>query len=143
MNGEDVVRTARSFIGTAFGHQGRMPGVMLDCAGVATETARALGLETCDVCDYKRQPDGATLQALCEQHMDRVQPWRPVQPGDVLLMRLARDPQHLAIVSRVDDDGRPVAIIHAYAEVGKVVEHGLDVVWRRRVIRAYRMKGVA
>lgn len=141
--GAAVVAEARRWLDTPFQHQGRLLGVAVDCAGVVTEIARALGLETCDVCDYQRQPDGARLQALCEQHMDRVPPGTSVQPGDVLLMRLAREPQHLAIVSRVDEDGRPAAIIHAYAEVGKVVEHGLDLIWRRRIIRAYRMKGVA
>jgi hypothetical protein len=54
-------------------------------------------------------------------------------------MRLAREPQHLAIVSAVAE-GRPAALIHAYTEVGKVVEHSLDARWRRRIVRAYRMR---
>lgn len=139
--GTDVLAEARRWLGTAFAHQGRLLGVAVDCAGVATETARALGLETCDACDYGRQPDGSTLKALCDAHMDPVAP-SAVQPGDVLLMRLARDPQHLAIVSAVEA-GRPTALIHAYQEVGKVVEHGMDERWRRRIVRAYRIRGVS
>ncbi len=34
MKREDFVRVARSYIGTPFHHQGRLPGVGLDCAGV-------------------------------------------------------------------------------------------------------------
>ncbi|MDZ4255240.1 MAG: hypothetical protein U1A72_21935 [Sulfuritalea sp.] len=136
-----MLTEARRWIGTKFLHQGRMLGVGVDCAGLATETARALGLETCDVCDYNRQPDGRSLERLCDEHMDRVAPGQ-VQLGDVLLMRIAREPQHLAIVAAVND-GRPMAILHAYLGIGHVVEHGLDPRWRRRILRAYRMRGVA
>jgi cell wall-associated NlpC family hydrolase len=137
--GADIVAEARRWLRTPFVHQGRLLGVAVDCAGVATETARALGLETCDARDYHRQPDGATLERLCDEHMARVPYGAPVEPGDVLLMRIAREPQHLAIVSAVAD-GKPAALIHAYTEVGEVVEHSLDARWRRRIIRAYRMR---
>jgi NlpC/P60 family putative phage cell wall peptidase len=139
---ETVLAEARRWLGTPFLHQGRLLGVGVDCAGVATEIARALELPTCDVTDYGRQPDGRTLERLCDEHMDRVPLGVPVQLGDVLLMRLARDPQHLAIVAGVED-GRASAVVHAYAEIGKVVEHGLDARWRRRIVRAYRFRGVA
>lgn len=138
--GADVLAEARRWLETPFQHQGRLLGVAVDCAGVVTETARALGLPTCDVCDYSRQPDGSTLKALCDAHMDPVASGG-VQVGDVLLMRLARDPQHLAIVAAVEGE-RPTALIHAYQEVGKVVEHSLDGRWRRRIVRTYRMRGV-
>jgi hypothetical protein len=137
--GADIVAAARRWLGTPFQHQGRLLGVAVDCAGVATEAARALGLETCDACDYHRQPDGKTLERLCDEHMARVPYGAPMELGDVLLMRIAREPQHLAIVSAVAE-GRAAALIHAYMEVGEVVEHSLDVRWRRRIIRAYRMR---
>jgi cell wall-associated NlpC family hydrolase len=56
--------------------------------------------------------------------------------GDLLLMRFSGEPQHLAIYTGD-------TIIHAYERVGKVVEHGMDAAWRRRIVRVYRVLGVS
>ena len=58
------------------------------------------------------------------------------QPGDLLLMRFAREPQHLAVL--VGEN-----IVHAYANAGRCVEHRLDDAWSRRIVRVYRFAGVA
>jgi len=68
-----------------------------------------------------------------QQHMERIS-INEVKPGDVYLMKFDKEPQHLAIVSHY-------GIIHAYAEVKKVVEHGLDDVWKSRIVAAFRYKG--
>ena len=57
-------------------------------------------------------------------------------PGDLLLMRFAGEPQHLAVFTGE-------TIIHAYQATGRVVEHSLDDKWRRRIVRVYRFVGVA
>jgi cell wall-associated NlpC family hydrolase len=59
-----------------------------------------------------------------------------MQPGDVLLMRIRRDPQHLAIYAGG-------TIIHSYFDAGKVCEHDLTGLWSQRVVAVYRFKGVA
>ena len=60
-----------------------------------------------------------------------------VGPGDVLLMRFTRHPQHLAIVS---ERGEPFSLIHAYADAGAYLDHGADVRWLRRIVAAYSFK---
>jgi cell wall-associated NlpC family hydrolase len=58
-----------------------------------------------------------------------------LQPGDLLLMRFVKEPQHIAIYAQP-------TIIHAYEAVGKVCEHDFSDEWQRRVIAVYRFKGL-
>lgn len=132
----DIVAAARSLIGTPFRHQGRVPGLALDCAGLVIAVAAQLGIDHFDVPGYGRRPH----QGLLEQTLDTQPALHAVgrsahQAGDILLMRFAREPQHLAI-SAGD------TIIHSWEAAGKVCEHGLDDVWQSRIVRVYRFVGV-
>lgn len=53
------------------------------------------------------------------------------RPGDIYLLTFGQSLDHAAIIS---DRG----IIHAYEKLGRVVEHGLNEEWRRRITGAYR-----
>lgn len=135
---DDIVREARSWIGTRFLHQGRVKrneqtegGV--DCAGLVVAVAKALSLENgFTEFAYGRYPNAQTLERTCEAHMDRI-PLDQAGPGDVLLMAWEVEPQHLAILS-------DVGIIHSYARIGACVEHALDPAWRNRIRAAYRYR---
>ncbi|MGH8579605.1 MAG: phage tail protein [Gammaproteobacteria bacterium] len=105
----------------------------LDCTGVAG--LRGPGAEPrgdFQEVPYGRYPHGATLQRLCEEHMDCVSIYGP---GDVLLMAWEAEPQHLRIAS-------DVGIIHSYAKARAVVEHALDPAWRARIRGTYRFRGL-
>lgn len=131
MTGQDVVAEARKWTGTPWKHQGRsVHGI--DCVGLIIKVAHGLGLSDYDVTGYGRVPDGRELRHLIELHLDAD---APDVPGAVLLMRFMREPQHLAI--RTDR-----GLIHAYAHVGKVIETSLDSRWTKRIVGAYRFRGV-
>jgi hypothetical protein len=53
-------------------------------------------------------------------------------------MRFNADPQHFGFLSGSEPD----YLIHAYAGARRVVEHSIDAVWRGRILRAYRLRGV-
>lgn len=127
----DVIAEARAWAGTRWHHQGRSRAGV-DCVGLVIKVAHALGLSAFDIADYARQPDPAMMRALLAEHME---PIAKPEPGDVLLMRFEKEPQHVAIMT---DRG----IIHAYAQARKVVEHRLDSLWRGRIVGAYRFKGL-
>lgn len=137
MTGHDIVAAARSLLDTPFRHQGRLPGVALDCAGLVIAVARQLGLRHADQAGYGRIPANGLLEAALEAQpgLHRVA-LADRQPGDVLLMFFSREPQHLAI-----DAGD--TIIHSYCDVGKVVEHRLDASWESRIVRVYRFDEVS
>jgi hypothetical protein len=92
-----------------------------------------LGLLDFDTRAYGRIPDGQQLRALREQHL-LAKPVADAAPGDVLLMRFTRHPQHLAIVG---DRGDPFSLIHVYADASACVEYGADVRWLRRIVAVY------
>ncbi len=137
MTSDRIIDAARACIGTPFRHQGRIPGVALDCAGLVIAVANALGVAYVDQQGYSRTPANGRLECALDDQpcleriaaMDR-------QPGDVLLIRFAGDPQHLAIFAGD-------TLIHSYARVGSVCEHRLASVWAARIVCAYRFTEVA
>lgn len=132
----DIVSKAREYVGTRWLHQGRVKGVGVDCIGLVVCVARELGLCDYDTTNYSRIPDGKVLRAGLDANMVLVRK-SAMQPGDVLLIRFEEEPQHVAIVS---DMGGRLGIIHAYAQVRKVTEHGLDELWLARTVGVYRFK---
>lgn len=130
------MRAARAFLGTRFRHQGRVPGRGLDCAGVIVCAARAVGLSGYDAAGYGRLPVGHALRAHLDAAGCAEIGLEQVRPGDVYLMRFDGDPQHLALVT-------DIGILHACGDIGRVVEHRLDAVWRARIVAALRLPGVA
>jgi len=131
---DEFVAMARSYVGTPFHHQGRLPEVGLDCAGVVVCAARACGYDVQDVQGYGRIPANGLLEQAVLSHCDQV-PIADARNGDIMLFAFRNEPQHLAIYA----DGM---IIHAYMQVNKVVENSLDDVWRSRLRGCYRLRGM-
>lgn len=137
MDAAALIAAARACIGTPFRHQGRIPGMALDCAGLLIAVAKEIGAEYVDVAGYGLNPAGGMLQTS----LDAQPCLEPVltaqrQPGDILLMRFAAEPQHLALLAGD-------TIIHAYSNVGQVCEHRLSAIWSARIVRVYRFRGIA
>ena len=128
---EEILAAARSWLGTPWRHQGRLKGVAVDCGGLIIGVGKELGLLEFDTRAYGRIPDGQQLRALCEQHL-MPKLINEVASGDVLLMRISRHPQHLAIVG---DRGDPFSLIHAYADAGACGPK-----WLRRIVVAYSLR---
>lgn len=134
---DDILTAARQCIGTPFRHQGRMIAFGLDCAGVAIHVARQIGVGHLDVSGYGRTPASGQLEQSLDNQpcLERIPLTRP-SPGDLLLMRFASDPQHIAIYAGE-------TIIHAYEAAGRCCEHRLSSMWAARIVRVYRFRGVA
>lgn len=126
-----IVAAARKWTGTRYQHQGRSRAG-IDCAGLIVRVAQDCGLPVMDMTGYAPTPDGKTLRAALDEQALRVVLY---QPGDILLLRFEKDPQHLAIVT---DKG----MIHSYAGARKVVEHRIDETWAARIVAAYSFRGV-
>jgi cell wall-associated NlpC family hydrolase len=134
MTRTEIVTIARSYIGTPFHHQGRVKGVGIDCVGLLVCVMRECGLTVEDKADYNGLIDSALLRSKLDTHL--VQHCNAsLQPGDILLLRIGKHPQHIAIVT---DTG----IIHTHQGSGKVVETSLGK-WANCIVAAYRLPGVA
>ena len=136
--GDEVIACARSWIGTRWQHQARLKGVACDCAGLVIGVARELGLSSFDFTAYGRVPHGGALERICGEQMVKIGRLQ-ARPGDVLLMTWSNEPHHVGFLS---DLGGRAGIIHSYAQVRKVVEHGMDGQWWARVVALYRVPGV-
>lgn len=134
----DIVEKAREAVGIPFKHQGR-DSTGLDCVGLLVFISKSLGTEHHDVASYSRRPSNGKLEeafeeAIAKNIIVRV-PVESMQPGDFIMMRISRDPQHLGVYT-----GN--SLIHSYESIGKVCEHIIDDKWRKRIVRVYRVKGV-
>lgn len=127
-----VIIAARQALGTPFLHQGRQVGRGMDCAGLYVYICQQLGLPHRDAVGYPRSPyDGELERQLDAQPCLRRIALADAGPGDLLVIRYGRAPQHIAIRSYLG------CVIHASSDHGGVVEH-LDT--GLRVVRAYRLE---
>lgn len=137
----NIITAARRHIGTPWMHQGRAPGIGLDCLGLAIVVARELGFVAADfdVNGYDRVPDGVSLPAGLAAHLVQV-PQSSMAPGDVVAVAFDADPQHVGIVVPYRHSG--LAMVHAASRTGKVEETRLMFSNAMRFTGAYQFPGV-
>jgi NlpC/P60 family putative phage cell wall peptidase len=133
MTRDQIIEAARSWIGTPWHHQARLKGVGVDCVGLIVGVCQEMGISVQDTTDYRRFPDGVTLAKELERQL--VKTAEPL-PGDVLLFRVTRLPQHVAFCS-------PLGMIHAHQGSKNVVETAISPAWRTRLIGIYSLPGIA
>lgn len=126
------VTAARGFKGARWRHQGRRADAM-DCLGLIALSLVAVGAEPSDRRDYGRTPYNRELAASLRMHFG--DPVLEPQPGDVVTMSWGGEEHHVAIVS---DHPEGLGLIHAVADVGRVVEHRLSPEGRIRIVETFR-----
>lgn len=139
MRRTEIVAIARMFLRTPFQHQGRIPGITLDCAGVLVCSAAAAGIPCIDRKAYGSTPANGQLEATLAENVAAGFLVRAdksnLRPADIVLMRFNGEPQHLGLIGNG-------TLIHAWQPIGEVVEHRLDAVWSRRIVAAWSFAGV-
>lgn len=146
---EDIVKAARSLLGTRFRHQGRSPETGVDCVGFLVAIARIIDypFEIYDLREYRRTPQPSVLIPLLGKNMLEI-PLEDVGVGDVYLMTAGgRKPRHTAIKATDVTDyerGKVPTLIHALNKPGvnRVVEHPVSQ-WEQGFVKGYRLKGLA
>jgi len=132
---ERIIQLARSYVGTPYHHQARVPGVGIDCVGILVCIVREIGIVPAEW-DYNNYlseaQDDALLDILNQYLVTTASP----ESGDVLTFRMGRWPHHVAVLSGEN------TIIHSYASIGRVVETNLDEVMRNRIIATHAIPEV-
>jgi cell wall-associated NlpC family hydrolase len=148
MSHSAIITEARSWIGTRFVHQGRVKKSVesqggCDCIGLIIGVATAcnikckgIALSGIDNKNYSRNPDGINLRKSLDEYLIQVA-IEYIHPGDVLLMRINKHPQHVAFVGDYANGG--LSLIHCHTQARGVVEHVLDDYWAKRVVAGYRL----
>lgn len=126
-----MVSKAREYVGTPHHHSGRdCNGV--DCAGLLYCVFKDLGLPLRPIPMYGRIVDPNFLIERVEENFSLVPGHLDdAIPGDILMIRFNKTPQHVAILT----EGK---IIHSYEKAGQVVEQRLNDMWKSRVAGVYR-----
>lgn len=141
MNRGLIVAEARSWLGTPWVHQHCAKGVGVDCAQLVMAVGEALGLLPAGVAtrDYGRHPDG-TIERMCAAHLEPVAR-DDMKPGDVVVVRVATQPQHLGIVGDYQHGG--LSIIHASGRASTgVIETRLMFARGFTFVSAHKFRGV-
>lgn len=143
--GADVVACAQTWLRTPFAHAQINKGHGVDCAGLIIGVARELSLVAPDfkVPAYRQTPDGSMLD-LCDRHMIKLDDMEVARAGDVLVVAIAHDPQHLAILCDYKLGG--FGIIHAARSSdgrGAVIQTRLAFSPILQFVAVYRLPGVA
>jgi NlpC/P60 family putative phage cell wall peptidase len=136
-----IIRIARSWIGTPYIHQASVKGVGCDCLGLLRGVWRELhGDEPESAPPYS--PDWAeatgeeTLYMALSRHLREIDK-RDMAPGDIALLRmLPRGPaKHCGILA---SNPHGQTLIHARQNT-QVSEETFSIVWRRKFVAAFRI----
>ena len=136
-SGEVIVDCARRWIGTPFAWGQSVRGAGCDCKGLVAGVAREIG-----------HPAAASFEAGYAGYGTRVpvddlragmvklfEPAVAMQAGDVLLIRVAKRAQHLAIYAGGN------RMIHTYSKgPQRVIESPMGTVWMRALDSVWRWK---
>lgn len=128
---EKFLKTAQSYLGTPFHHQGRGRHG-LDCLGLVTSSLARQGVKVKnEPTGYGQQPFGDLLVRSIEQSglVARID-FEERRPGDLLVFRIRTEPQHMGIVIE------PFTFIHAI-EGGGVQRATLSEAWLNRIVGVF------
>jgi cell wall-associated NlpC family hydrolase len=133
---QQIINYARTLKGTPFHHQGRLPGVGLDCIGVLTSIAQRFDLTFHDHKGYSPRPDGITLLREFRKCLIEI-PSAKVQPGDILTF-WCNDPQRCQHTALATDLG----LLHSVRRSRAVIEHGMDDYWQERLVTCFKFPNI-
>ena len=134
-----IVEEARTFVGTKWKHMGRTK-TGIDCVGLVIVVGRNLGLHDYpDDVAYTRQSVGSDLLKPFIKYGERVSNLNDLKDGDILIMKDAFFPHHVGLLA---SNGDMKTLIHACVHRGKVVEDTLEEFRWKKVMTAFKFKGL-
>jgi hypothetical protein len=117
----EFVSAVRGYVGSPFHHQGRLPGVGMDCPAIIICALWRFGIwpRSKDVTGYPRIPDGHSIKAYCDEHLTPIAE-DAMRAADVVLVRWSGGPpQHLGVLFNYPHGG--LAMVHADSVTRKAV----------------------
>lgn len=121
----------------------------VDCVGLLVGVTRVLGLPSPTEKEmpwYSELPHDNLTKKMGDKLMIPVAEadWSACLPGRAGLFwyRERNHGQHFAIFGSHPQTGS-LSMIHAYVNVGKVVETGVNNFWRKRLMNVYEFKGAS
>lgn len=144
---QEIVDHARAWVGTPYRDKQRARGLGADCVGLIIGVGLETGLLPWDesvwseFAGYSRTPNPRKMGRAIEHFLRpiMVPPLEAPRDGSIAWMGWRAElPMHLGIVATL---GGRRTLIHAYQNVGRVVEHGFSAEWPGRVMSWWRYPG--
>lgn len=136
----NLISECRTYLNVPWRHQGRSRrGV--DCVGFLLLALKSIGVDMLEIKGYSRHPDGVELKKVMDNqpNMRMLQPSDKIRVGDIVLFRIRREPQHVALI--VPSNTADFGMIHSYnGGERKVIEHDFADYWKHKVVSIYRLK---
>jgi NlpC/P60 family putative phage cell wall peptidase len=132
----DIVREARSYIGSPYHHQGRSKQFGVDCLGVVVGISKTFELFDHDFPGYSHYMNDTLLESELGKCLTRID-LDVCQPGDVVTFWISKPgvARHVGILS-------PAGIVHTYANIKRVTEHRLGDSWLKRINGVFRFPNI-
>jgi NlpC/P60 family putative phage cell wall peptidase len=142
INRQDIVTTARSWIGTPYHHQSSCRGVGADCLGLVRGVwhslyGRAAETPPAYSRDWAEAAGNETLIDAAVRHLQLI-PLADARSGDVVMFRFrpGSPAKHVGILCSAN------RLVHAM-EGAPAVEITLTPWWRRRMVAAFAFPGAS
>lgn len=135
---DELIKECRTYLDVPWRHQGRSrKGV--DCVGFILIALKSVKIPMLEIRGYSRNPDGVALKAIMDKQPSLYEVSAPYKKGDIALLRIKREPQHVALLTESSTSN--LGMIHSYnGGEKKVVEHDFADYWREKIIAMYRIK---
>jgi len=133
---DSLIEEARKYLGVPWKHQGRsMKGV--DCVGFLLLAFKHINVNIIEIKGYSKSPDGIALKKIMDEQPNLKRVHYPYLPGDVVLFRIRKHPQHVALLTGTKEN---LKMIHSYnGGAKKVIEHDFAEYWRNKIVSVYRL----
>lgn len=118
---EQIITTARDWIGVRWQHQGRSRIEGVDCVGLLVVVAQSLGLPVTDVRNYRRRQTGRELLKILDDQLKKT-PLEGWKIGDIGVFKESSFPIHVGVLNAGDEG---LSVIHAHARRRQVIEEPL------------------
>lgn len=115
VTGDDLARAALALVGAPFRLHGRDPMTGLDCVGVVEAACRACGCHAVLPRDYTLRSRRTAAPAAHAARLGLAPATEPIEPGDVVMVRIGACQHHLAIAAA------PGRFVHAHAGLRRIV----------------------
>ena len=137
ISGDQIVATAREYIGTPWTHKGRIKGIGVDCVGLLVGVFSELGLEVVDNLEYSSGDEIELLKKTLKNH--GVKRKGKAKKGDVVVFRNTTSVGSQAMLNHVGIITGDETFIHAWSTPSamRVVETPLDSFWSGFIVATY------
>lgn len=135
---KEVVKIAKTYVGTPFHHLGRVKGHGIDCVGIILCVAKELGIKLIIHDEFQNYGRRTRQRPLVDYMDEQFICLQKREIGSIAVSwynRRTKEPSHLGIVTNV-------GMVHTNGHLKVVIEEHWSPKWAFRIVGYYKYPGV-